>query len=464
MVFVNASAMVNDDITESSARATDGSDDRDVNARLRDLESMFKQFMVSERKGSGSAENTETKEVQSSPILDEVPELDSALIKWQKQMRKDVQGLKVAIFNGDDWLTFKITVESQLTPIGLKQYLESDTPPVTSPSYGYWEVANALLRSYLLDRLADGVKRTVLTFPTAKGTWERLQELWGGGSLACKEDLQDEWFAFHQNAKDTMRDYIDNLNHLILRIQYSDPTQTPTDVNRRHLLLHGLDPKWANAKEIIKLSKMNYEEACQRLLEVGKRHQEDAKAFLGRGQPGGRYGGGQMGQQWECYLCGGFGHMARQCTSDLRPKRNSDGKYVRQCTTCHRDGHYARDCRSQGGARGRSPGGGNRPDKTTAVRHSAFAANSALSNGWLLDSGCTHHMTFSKSDFHVLSGHAGGGVMAAGGDALAIEGMGEVWVELDESSGSRKGPSRIVLKDVLFVPGLKQRLISISQL
>ena len=128
------------------------------------------------------------------------------------------------------------------------------------------------------------------------------------------------------------------------------------------------------------------------------------------------------------------------------------------------DGHYARDCRSKGGDRGRSPGGAKSDDSVTRVPHFAFATNLAVSEGWLLDSGCTHHMSFSKSDFHILSGHAGGGVMAAGGDALAIEGKGEVWVELGAKSRAGKRVDRLVLRNVLYVPALKQRLLSISQL
>ena len=77
-------------------------------------------------------------------------------------------------------------------------------------------------------------------------------------------------------------------------------------------------------------------------------------------------------------------------------------------------------------------------------------------DGWLLDSGCTDHMSFDKEDFKTLelSGRSGV-VVGAGGDGLEIRGSGEVVLELE-------GGKSLTLKSLLYVPTLQQRLVSVS--
>ena len=84
-------------------------------------------------------------------------------------------------------------------------------------------------------------------------------------------------------------------------------------------------------------------------------------------------------------------------------------------------------------------------------------ANLGAVAGWVLDSGCTDHMSPTPSDFSRLTMGNGGVVQGASGLGMAVAGKGEVVLKLG-------GENRIVMRDVLFVPGLSQRLISVSRL
>ena len=80
------------------------------------------------------------------------------------------------------------------------------------------------------------------------------------------------------------------------------------------------------------------------------------------------------------------------------------------------------------------------------------------SNDWLIDSGASKHMTGFEESFVNLSKHQSPHKVKLGNDyQYPIKGSGEASYKLD----SRKSMN---MKDVLFEPGLKKNLLSISAL
>ena len=81
-----------------------------------------------------------------------------------------------------------------------------------------------------------------------------------------------------------------------------------------------------------------------------------------------------------------------------------------------------------------------------------------ISNDWLIDSEASKHMMRFKESFVKLSKHESPNKVKLGDDyQYPIKGSGESSYKLD----SRKS---MKMKDVLFVPGLKKNLMSISTL
>ena len=79
------------------------------------------------------------------------------------------------------------------------------------------------------------------------------------------------------------------------------------------------------------------------------------------------------------------------------------------------------------------------------------------STDWLIDSGASKHMTRFKESFVKLSEHESPHKVKLGDDyPYPIKGSGESSYKLD----SRKS---IKMKEVLFVPGLKKNLLSMTQ-
>ena len=80
------------------------------------------------------------------------------------------------------------------------------------------------------------------------------------------------------------------------------------------------------------------------------------------------------------------------------------------------------------------------------------------SNDWIIDSGASKHMISFKESFVKLSEHESPHKVKLGDDyQYPIKGSGESSYKID----SRKS---MKMKNVLFVPGLKKNLLSISAL
>ena len=78
------------------------------------------------------------------------------------------------------------------------------------------------------------------------------------------------------------------------------------------------------------------------------------------------------------------------------------------------------------------------------------------SNDWLIDSGASKHMTGFKESFVNLFEHESPHKVKLGDDyQYPIKGSGEASYKLDSEKSMK-------MKDVLFVPGLKKNLLSIS--
>ncbi|XP_055811785.1 uncharacterized protein LOC129881690 [Solanum dulcamara] len=77
-------------------------------------------------------------------------------------------------------------------------------------------------------------------------------------------------------------------------------------------------------------------------------------------------------------------------------------------------------------------------------------------NFWLIDSGCTNHMTYDKSLFEEIKPTEIFKVRIENGDQILVEGKGTVVIKT--SSGNKK------ISDVLYVPDIDQNLLSICQL
>jgi len=83
-------------------------------------------------------------------------------------------------------------------------------------------------------------------------------------------------------------------------------------------------------------------------------------------------------------------------------------------------------------------------------------ANNITIEAWLIDNGCTHHMTYDKGMFVNLDETYYSKVKIRNGDYIEVKGLGDIVI--NTSSGTR------TISNVLYVSEIDQNLLSVGQL
>ena len=188
-----------------------------------------------------------------------------------------------------------------------------------------------------------------------------------------------------------------------------------------------------------------------------------------RGKGGGRGNGGRSSQKdtRTCYHCGKTGHIRRDCNAKKRGEPKTAGPSTRPLA-------------APGGGKGLSPP----PPEEASAAGIAFAPTTEMSwaaaindlcgvdtrwisdtqahsKAWIIDSGCSRHMTYAKEAFvnYVVLDKP---IPVRLANGMEIQAVAEGTVSFEIAlKGSRR---RIQIHEVLHVPKLARSLISVSHL
>jgi predicted aspartyl protease len=149
-----------------------------------------------------------------------------------------------------------------------------------------------------------------------------------------------------------------------------------------------------------------------------------------------------------CQHCNKMGHPPFRCW------RRPDAK----CSKCNQIGHEAVICRTEFKEQEADAQVADQEEEDEEER--LFVATcfsgSDSSDSWLIDSGCTNHMTYDKELFKELRSSETSKVRIGNGQNIAVKGKGTIAIV--SCSGTK------LISDVLYVPEIDQNLLSVGQL
>lgn len=277
---------------------------------------------------------------------------------------------------------------------------------------------------------------TVGKCETAKEAWDILQSTYKAKSNARRLQLRRDLNSLKKDPKEPLTKYIARAKEIwndLLAIGHEVPA---TEV--AWTVLAGLPKEYEMVVTVLETSseELTLEDILPKLLQVEQRSSgSEAVAYSaqrervfnkpvqgpvpGRNKEQRRFGGSNFKDR-ECFYCGKKGHIKANCN---KKARDEEGRQ--------------------------------------APKHVAFTAMSnGLDDSWVMDSGCTQHLTFDKSKLHnYRSLELDTSITFGNGQQAKAAGIGDVHL-LSKVCGN---PTQVLLKNVLHVPDAAVNLFSVRR-
>lgn len=264
----------------------------------------------------------------------------------------------------------------------------------------------------------------VRTAKTAKEAWRRLRDAYEDKGLFRRVVLLRQLHRADYNDYKSMSEYIDGVMTIVQ--QLSDIGRAIDDKEVSEILLSGLPRDYdvlVSSLESANISdKLTSESVRSRLLQ--EEFRRNTKQSNGNGT-----------------------------SNDMA--FFSKSKII--CHYCHKKGHIKSKCFKMKRDRKSGQFSEKKTEEGTMFA-SAFSACSSCSPGdWIIDSGCSSHMSHSLESFTSLNRKFTSTVSIANGEKLKCCGLGNINLNLDNNQS-------IPIDNVMYVPNLFTNLLSVSQL
>lgn len=153
-------------------------------------------------------------------------------------------------------------------------------------------------------------------------------------------------------------------------------------------------------------------------------------------------------KRWWCDYCKRDNHSEERCF-----EKHS---HLRICRACGNSGHFARDCKAKKSEQAHvtQEDDGEEDYHMFSARQKDQESNGETS--WLIDSGCTNHMTANERLFINLDTSFNVPILVGNGAVLRTKGKGDIEVE------TKKG--KRVIRNVLLLPNITKNLLSVPQM
>lgn len=148
-------------------------------------------------------------------------------------------------------------------------------------------------------------------------------------------------------------------------------------------------------------------------------------------------------------------------------RSRSKSKSKRGCWTCGEDGHFKNACPNKGKTNHKTRDqGSNKAESSNGAGHLVEAnglyvsealpsTDIHLEDEWIMDTGCSYHMTHKREWFDDLDEEAGGSVRMGNRTYAQVKGVGTIKVKNEEGL-------TVVLSNVRYIPDMDRNLLSLG--
>lgn len=357
---------------------------------------------------------------------------------------------KASKFNGEHYQDFVDNVSEALTALNLKEFIDG---PVAEParvdgSFSEQHEATVLehhknkgLTLMVIKALCDEQRKHMVA--GIKDPYEIMMIFKKAYASQTTQNRMRLLALLHDYSFDSNKTVLENINKLESICRSLENCDSKQDEHTKvYVLLKSLPIEWKHLADIWRNEQgMTFDTLRMKLIDnepyIRKESKND-KALVVRHRFSDKnknkvkpYG------KAKCGFCKYLNHSESDCFF----KKGSDSKGNKYCSNCIKKGHTHHECKSKSMA--------------GLCLVSALMAKEFASNVWVIDSGCSHHMTGNLRVFekYTEADHGIEPIEVANGAKLPVSGFGQVKL----SNGMKIGKA-------LYVPSLTFNLLSVKML
>ncbi|KAG8364306.1 hypothetical protein BUALT_Bualt19G0115000 [Buddleja alternifolia] len=340
-----------------------------------------------------------------------------------------------------------------------------------------WKIKAGKAMFALKTTIEEDVLEHIRNAETPKEAWDTLATLFSKKNDTRLQLLESTLLSIAQHDM-TIAQYFHKVKSLCRELSELDPEAPIRETRMKRIIIHGLRPEyrsfvaavqgWQKEPSLVEFENLlaGQEALAKQMGGVSLKDEEEA-LYVNKGRWNSKQhtkGGSKKNEDKEKNHQGGRSINLEGTSKNRRNKKKFEGK----CYNCKKKGHMAKDCWSKednvesNAATSKSEDEWDADALFVAEEELALTATTHeqidYEKDWIVDSGCSNHMTGDKEKLQNLSEYKGSRVVVtANNSKLPIAHIGNTVVSPQYSA------NEVSLQNVYHVPGMKKNLLSVAQ-